>query len=554
MRPPIDLRALERAAPLVAGIVLAIPTLLAHYLPMTDLALHEGLVGILRHLGDEAWFPPGLYILNLGHANQLFYVIAWLLSFAVGTAWAMKLVVASAQIGTMWAGSRLADHTGRSRWSVLLLAPLVIGFTYYWGLVANLVGVAAFLAALPILDRATEAPTPRRALGACALIVLLFFAHGSMMVAGAVFVAAVALAHPWQWRATLLRLTPSAFAGVFLVVYLEWSKRAFPRAAPSSAPEFSPVASKIVNLPQNLFGVTDTAALVLLAMVVVVVLAALIHGRFSNDDAEPVAARDLRTRIREHRFELAAAAFFVVYLAAPFQYTGATFVHQRFLGPAWAIAAICAGRRGDAPRLVKVVAPLVPLGILIVALPEFSDAHRTGSELDALIGRIPLRSSTCLVSLEPPGSIAEHAYSAPVVAARTVAVRGGRFSLSLTRDPGFGPLTPVRIDPRYRWDEFDLRTFTRGSRALVPADDMNRFGWAVGHSRSPELRDLLAKAFLPDARLVATSGDWMLFQSPHEQLPLTTPDGPAPPPDHETIEDRARALASAKSDASALPR
>src|SRR5262249_30387630 len=148
---------------------LALPTLLAHDLPTTDLPMHEAVVGILRHFGDAAYFPPNLYRLNLGHPNQLFHVSAWLLSYAFGARWACKLVVAFAQIAILESGARLADYLGRSRWAAVLLAPLALGFTYYWGLVANLLGFAAFFAAVPVLDRAAKVPTARTLASACAI-------------------------------------------------------------------------------------------------------------------------------------------------------------------------------------------------------------------------------------------------------------------------------------------------------------------------------------------------------------------------------------------------
>src|SRR5262245_28847346 len=102
----------ERFAPLTVGLVFALPTLLARYLPMNDLPLHEGVVGVLRHYSDARYFPPGLYRLNLGHPNQLFHVLACLLSYVVSTSMACKLVVAAAQILIFVGGARLASHLG----------------------------------------------------------------------------------------------------------------------------------------------------------------------------------------------------------------------------------------------------------------------------------------------------------------------------------------------------------------------------------------------------------------------------------------------------------
>ncbi len=52
---------LTRLAPALAGLALAIPIVVVRYPPMGDLAMHEGLVAIMRHLHDPSWVPQGLY-------------------------------------------------------------------------------------------------------------------------------------------------------------------------------------------------------------------------------------------------------------------------------------------------------------------------------------------------------------------------------------------------------------------------------------------------------------------------------------------------------------
>ena len=103
-------RSLASLVPLAAGLLLALPTLVARFPPMTDLPLHDAVVGTLRHLHDPGFFPPDLYRLNLGHPNQLFHLCAWALSYVMSVDWACKLVIAAAQIGILVAGGRLARH------------------------------------------------------------------------------------------------------------------------------------------------------------------------------------------------------------------------------------------------------------------------------------------------------------------------------------------------------------------------------------------------------------------------------------------------------------
>jgi len=69
-----------------SGALLAAPVLALRYPPMGDLPFHESLVALLRHFGDPAWSPPGLYRLNLGQPNQAFHLVAWALSLVAPTA------------------------------------------------------------------------------------------------------------------------------------------------------------------------------------------------------------------------------------------------------------------------------------------------------------------------------------------------------------------------------------------------------------------------------------------------------------------------------------
>ncbi|HEY2509330.1 MAG TPA: hypothetical protein VGI39_00615, partial [Polyangiaceae bacterium] len=66
------------------GALLALPTLLVRSPPMTDLPMHEGIVGLLLHWGDDAFVPRGLYRPNFGHANQLFHAVGYALSALFG--------------------------------------------------------------------------------------------------------------------------------------------------------------------------------------------------------------------------------------------------------------------------------------------------------------------------------------------------------------------------------------------------------------------------------------------------------------------------------------
>lgn len=528
--------AVERFAPVGTGIVLALPTLIAHYPPMSDLPLHEGVVGILRHYGDASYFPPGLYTLNLGQANQLFYLVAWMLSYAVGTVWAMKLVIAAAQLLLFLAGARLAAHLGRTLWGVPLLAPLALGWTYYWGLVANLVGFAAFLAALPTFDRAAARPSRRGTMAACGMLVLLFFAHEAMFVAGVGVLGVLVIAYPLERRKTALRAAPVAFAALFMGGHWLYQQRSFTRGQVTPPMSFDPFLQRVVSTPKTLFGAHDTPVLLLLLGISVIAIVALVVGRVRGAAHAGDPIDGLRAALLRYRFETTALAFLALYFVMPYEWRGATLIYQRFLAPAWALFVICASPR-EAPWVAKVASSLLPVALLLLSWPQFVDSDRTYRDLDAVIARIPKQSSIALCAMERPMLIDARLYSAGVGPARAVADRGGRVLLSLT----VGPLSPVQIRPEWRWDDVDVRTRIGGSRALQPAHDLDRYGWVVVHSRDVPMRRLLIEAFEPDAEYMMTRGEFMLFRSRHLHAPLMSHDVPAPS-GSDTVVDRVHEL------------
>ncbi len=524
---------LDRYAPLVAGLVIAIPTLAAYYPPMSDLGLHEGVVGILRHWGDEAYFPRGLYVLNLGHSNQLFHVSAALLAFVFDTRWALKIIIALAQVLIFHSGARFADHIGRSRWSALLLAPLALGFTYHWGLVANLVGYAAFLYALPAIDRFVQSPTVRAALLISALLVLLFFAHGSVFVTATAVIGFFTFCHPLDRRRTTIRLLPVAFAAVFSAGHLLWERSLFTAGQVPSPTSFLPFLLKLRYFPNALFGSHELFAQLLLLALCVVALAALLVTRFAEtregdetrlgDPAAESGLRRARGWIYRHRFAAIGVAYLVGYFVMPFNWRGTTLLHERFLGPAWALLVLSAAPRGIPSRLAKLTSAVVPLSILVVTWPQFLDSDQSGRDLGALMEEIP-KGSAVAACIVDRSMFATRVYSASVSVARTVAVRGGRMGMSLT----ISPISPVQVNPAYRWDEYETRTFIFGSSAMKPEHDLDRFGWILAQSRAPHIRAFLLPALYPDAVLVDARGEWMLFRSRHELVPLTSGDVPLP--------------------------
>ncbi|MCA9586437.1 MAG: hypothetical protein KC657_13860 [Myxococcales bacterium] len=527
------MKLLERIAPhapLLVAATLALPTLLAYYPPMSDLPHHEAMVGLLRNFNDPSIVPHGLYRINLGHPNQLFHLLGALLSFVVGTRWAVKLVITASQLLIFWSGARLADHVGRSRWSTLLLAPLALGFTYYWGLVANLIGYAAFFFALPLMDRFAKTPTWRGAGKLCAAMLLLDFAHGSVFQMGTGVIALFALCYPLRLRATALRLVPAAAAVVLTLVHLWWQQRFYTPSVIEVPTRFFSLWTKLILLPNVLFGAHDLPALLLLCIISLVGLVALLGARIRHDTRDPDDAppRGKLERVRawalRYRFEIVGALFVLAYWTAPFNWKGATLIHERFLGPGFGILAICAAPRAAVPRIAKFVLSVLPVGIMLLSWPQFLDSHQTYKDLEYIIARLPTGRSIGILVLDR-AVYRTRIFSVGPGGGRVLAERGGRVSFAFTASP----IAPVQMTPRYRWDEYDIRTFALGTRGLKPEHDLKRFHWLVVYSREPIARRLLKKAMKPYAQLIDQSGDWLLYESNAPEVTPLLADDPADP-------------------------
>jgi hypothetical protein len=249
--------------------------------------------------------------------------------------------------------------------------------------------------------------------------------------------------------------------------------------------------------------------------------------------------RSPRAFIHRYRFELFAAAAFAGYLLFPSTLNGATLVYQRFLAPAYVIAAIAAAPRKDAGMgpVPRALATLIPILTLAALWPVLQDASDVRGELDGLFPRVQLGSSVALVDMDPID--ASRVYGPWGASARVLAVRGGRVMPSFAESPN----APVMIDPAVRWEEPSVR-LTLGSRGFVPAHDLRRFRYALLHTKYDGTAALAAAALAPEGKLLATSGEWMLFESTLEVAPVVSPDVPMETPTPSTLDQRMRTIAA----------
>jgi hypothetical protein len=534
-------RRLESAAPWVAGALLAAPSLVAFYPPMTDLPYHEASIGLLRHFGDPSYMPPGLYELNLGEPNQLFHLLGWLLSYGVSTRWAVKLIVAAGVMAVPVCAARFARHAGASPLAALVVAPMALGWLFSWGLVANLLGLAAFLGVLPVLDAFAANPTRRGAIASVGAAVLLYFAHEAMLFVYGGVALALAVLQPWSRAKTALRLVPFA-AGVAIAVAQAKYQVRFMTPAVRSMPTFwhSPW-HKLRHVAYIVLPVTDTVVQVAMLVLCVVAIGAFFWLRAQERAGTPPTQPERGVRVGRarawalrHRWELFAGACFAAYMAFPLTLNGATLVYQRWFPPGYAMLALVAAPRDlwtRAARVARFALPTLPVATLLVAWPSFADSSREYAALEDLLPRIDLGSAAADIDLGPGDPT--RTYSLGPASGRILATRGGRLGYAFTDSS----VSPVVVARRYQWNEplvrigFDSLTFR-------PEHDFHRFRYVLVRVADPKLAALATFALEPEARYVAEAGEWLLFESRLELVPLRSRDvfvyGPPP----ETLRER----------------
>jgi hypothetical protein len=530
--------ALERTAPWIAGVLLALPVVASRYPPMTDLPLHEGMIAMLRHHGDPAWAPPNLYELNLGHTNQLLYLLATPLAFLVSTDTVCKAFVAGALVLALGGAGRLAAHLGTTRWSAVALAPVFVGWTFYWGFLPNMLGLAGLLWALPTLDRACETPSVRRAAGACVLALLLAFTHEASALAACVAVGVFSFVRPLDEK-TVLRLAPAAAVTLASVIELVRERSVLTPYSRAFGHEvaFHTISTKLLCFTSFLVGAHGQAIEIALLgpafAVIAYGVAARLGARTTASEGIP-----LRERLVRRRFELVALGLLVVYMLAPASVNFGAFLYERFLVPAFLIAALA-----FAPlrlsRVAKLVAAVAPLAALLVVAPELARASAEQRDLDALYPHIERASATFVFHAGNAGE--PTLFSLTSAGNRVLAERGGRLEFSFTEYP----ISPLVVPPAYQWNDVLLRLHS-DPMSLRPATDLDRFRYLLVHTNDDDLAAVVRRSLVPDAAFVAKSGGWSLFESTHPVVALTAPDAAEIEHPPETLRDRIFAVLRAQ--------
>jgi heme exporter protein D len=536
MNPPLT-RA-ERFAPYVTGILFSIPVLIVKYPPMSDTPLHEASIGLLRHWQDPHFAPRGLYYLNLGHANQLFSIAVWALSFIVPLTWATKLIVAATVFAMPVGAARFADYLRSPRWTALLVAPLALGWFFFWGLVQNMIGLTLLLVLFPAIDRFAAKPTSKGAAGICAAMLLMHFAHEAMQLVAllALVLFSIGTGKP-SLRAVGLRAIPVFFCAAIVTAANRYSwYLSGPHLILSPLFTFYPLDHKFTTFSGVLFGGYDPYVRNLMLAAATAPVLLLLVERVRNRER---GLRSLAEKFHAWRFEFLVLVLVGIYFVAPANFHGTTLVYHRFLPTAWAIFVVCAGAgigSGLRPP-VRLLCGALPIATLLVAWPLFADSHRCYSDLEPLIDRIEVGSSLATLNLGPR---AQYPLWSPTDAmGHIVALRGGRSLFDYT----LSPISPVTQRADKQWTNFVTR-LDGNPFDLRPAWDLTRFRYLLIYTTNPGLAEVVTMAIKDEARPVAHSGVWYMFESRLPRVAFDSDDAPALPEPHPaTLRKKLRELA-----------
>lgn len=519
-------------APWLAGLLLAAPLLALRYPPMGDLAMHEALVAILRHRGEPGWAPPGLYTVAAPQANQLFHWLALGLSYALGrTDLAVKLLVAAIVAASPVTTAHMLARLGRSRWAALLVAPIVCGWMFTWGLVANMLGFALLGLCLPLAEVVARRPTGRNLAAAAGASCLLFLAHESTAIFFALVLGFASAVRSPRPAALLARSAPILVTLVLVLVQWRVSRGLEGANMKAIGNDYGDDAiTRIAMLPGGLFGGQDSTRHVWLGAVWAL---ALVLGVLANRGRTRRTTFPLRVALWRYRHALLALAFLVGFLGFPMSLGGNTLLSHRFLPVAclFLVMACAPARERLATPRYALAAALVPLTTLGLLASTYAQSDRGHRDLDAVIAHLP--DGVAIAQLDLTPQRAHRAGPVPGAASRAQAEHGGRMLFAFTDMPP----NPVYMRPEVQWNEPVLR-LAHAPFAFMPEHDARRFAYLLTLNRAPAIRPIVRRALAPEEELVASRGQWDLYRSTLPTVALDAPDAPLPTPPPETLAER----------------
>ncbi len=201
-----------------------------------------------------------------------------------------------------------------------------------------------------------------------------------------------------------------------------------------------------------------------------------------------------------------------------------------FLPPAWAVASIslATGLRGKTRPIIATLCAALPLASVLIAWPTFVDSNQVYSDLDALLPHMQRGAAVMAINFGP--NPPHRLWSPSVAQGYVVAEHGGRCVHDYTESP----VSVVAQRPEKQWQEplARLEGYLGGIR---PAWDFTRFRYFLFATTKPSVALVVAMALKNDARLIASKGDWYLFESKLALAPIDADDAPIPTPHPKSL-------------------
>jgi hypothetical protein len=348
-------------------------------------------------------------------------------------------------------------------------------------------------------------------------MVLLYLAHEAMLVVACATITFAALLLPWRPKDLAARGLPAAFGLAIAAAQLVYQKHLQTVVQTSVGTIYYGLGYKLKTIPGVLFGGFEDVirSLMFVFALVPIALFAIERGRGRSRTPGP-----WRQRLYEWRFGIVTLVLFACYLALPFSVNGATLVHHRFLPPAFALLAVCAGAPKDTPHarlLPRACAALVPIGSLLIAWPTFADSTRTFDDLESLVTKVDKGGAVAVAELGP--LVGHRLFQPATFEGHVVAVRGGRCLFDFTQ----APITPAILDRRYVWEDTLLRLRAK-SNEFRPKHDFKRFRYLFVHTTEPTWGTATTMVMDKEATFLGQRGEWYLFESKLDRIALTDPD------------------------------
>jgi hypothetical protein len=505
---------------LFAGLALValLPVFWYRFFAAVDYPTHLSIIRVLRLYFEDSERFRAAYGTRLLQPYWGFYLPALLLSTIMSIDLAGKIVLAATCLAMPVAVLRVLVSERLDPRPALLAFPLVYCFSFQWGFVPFMAGLALALLSLPAVMCFARSGEHRHGWRAVTTLLLwsvgIFCAHATAWALWAVWAGWVLLVQHRPPGARQLARAAPAFV-LPLLGFVVWSKSiqswgdlAWMRANP----QHHGFLLRRLRFAHVAFAAVDAQAERVFLGLFAVGIALILLGRYRPED-----------RWRVARWGGLAATFFAVYWLVPVSVGGLALVYQRGLVFAFLFALLCGARQ---LRLGTAVASLGTLLTVASAGSEWIVLRQFNAEVDQLRGCLAMaRPDTNLIGLigfnwQPVGN---QPFFLHADSYHTQWNLGRVFTHFMETLPttavyprdrtAFGPGPPPNFNVHPTTLDYDIHARKVHYFLMRDFDRMQ-----IGGS-GPALRaeDVYFKQWRPNVRKICRAGMWTLF----ENLPVT---------------------------------